>query len=51
MGNLVGRLIKELSWGRGLRTQKNPPAEADGSMRLKVGCADAHAEHGQQQYG
>ena len=51
MGNLVGRLIKELSWGRGLRTQKNPPAEADGSMRLKVGCANAHAEHGQKQYG
>jgi hypothetical protein len=50
-GTLVGRLTKELSWGRGLRTQKNPPAEADGLMRLKVGCADAHAEHGQKQYG
>jgi hypothetical protein len=45
MGNLVGRLTKELSWGRGLRTQKTPPTEVDGVKRLEVGCADAHAEH------
>jgi hypothetical protein len=33
------------------RHKKTPPTEVDGVMRLKVGCADAHAEHRQQQYG
>ena len=31
--------------------KKTPSTEADGVMRLKVGGANAHAEHGQQQYG
>jgi hypothetical protein len=52
MGNLAGRLIKELSWGRWKRTQKKPHRPKPmGWMRLKVGGANAHAKHGQQQYG
>jgi len=61
---MCSALIRELSWGTssvassrnchgdaGGGHKKTPSTEADGVMRLKVGCADAHAEHGQQQYG
>lgn len=37
--------------GTWIADTKNPPAEADGSMRLKVCATDADAEHRQQQYG